>query len=529
MVFVGTKEIVLFVLILFMFSWNGLFANGSSIIFVNKNATGANDGSSWENAFISIKEAIDSVPDWSGYYDTSTVSIWVAKGIYYEWDIHLKEGVHLYGGFDGTETRLSERGYIWSKLTTIDAQEQTRCIRCTHRNIIDGFELINGYRTEAMYQEDGLGYYGGGIYLEDNNVVIRNCLIKDCICERGAGIGIDGYGSKEYFDSTSPLIEFTVVTACSAYACAGGIEVRGSNATVRNCTIVDNVGFGLEIPYYPGEPNYVLGDFYNNIVVGHYNVNPRFTTPPEACDVWARARQCTHHSFVGEIWKAGSYWGSPFGRDNLYGDDDGLDPGFVDREGRDFRLLSTSPCIGTGQPQDDVPTDMGAFPYNMNRYRISGVVEYYSNNGKLKNVKIGIVSDSQNDSTITNLEGMYDFPDLMNGSNYSIMPLGYFADDDVISVDDAILVAKAVVGIINLSEHQRVAADVDNNGQINMYDALLMHRYVRELPNPLISHVGEWIFLPTFRDYTSLNTDYRGQNFLGIILGDVNGSWEMSE
>src|SRR4051794_31523633 len=85
-----------------------------NIIYVNKNALGANDGTSWADAYTNVQEALAA---------TSVGEIWVAKGTYYPDEgtgianndrtasFNLKNNVALYGGFAGTETGRSQRNW----------------------------------------------------------------------------------------------------------------------------------------------------------------------------------------------------------------------------------------------------------------------------------------------------------------------------------------------------------------------------------------------------------------------------------
>lgn len=70
--------------------------------FVTESGSGFKDGSSWDNA----SDALSNVIDNARIGD----SIWVAKGIY-QGGFIMKEGVSVFGGFSGTETKLSESHY----------------------------------------------------------------------------------------------------------------------------------------------------------------------------------------------------------------------------------------------------------------------------------------------------------------------------------------------------------------------------------------------------------------------------------
>ena len=92
----------------------------SNIIYVNDNAAGANNGSSWVNAFTKLQDAL--------FVAVSGDQIWVAAGIYYPDDgvtdnsrfiaFSLRTGIAIYGGFVGTETLLTQRNFAVN-LTTL--------------------------------------------------------------------------------------------------------------------------------------------------------------------------------------------------------------------------------------------------------------------------------------------------------------------------------------------------------------------------------------------------------------------------
>lgn len=84
------------------------------IVYVDKDATGNNDGSSWANAFTNLQDAIDEIT-------IINQEIWVADGTYLpthninlsntdrEKTFYIKKHVKIYGGFDGTETQRKDR------------------------------------------------------------------------------------------------------------------------------------------------------------------------------------------------------------------------------------------------------------------------------------------------------------------------------------------------------------------------------------------------------------------------------------
>jgi len=78
----------------------------SAQIFVDASATGMNDGSSWINAYTDLKAAINSAAPNS--------ELWITAGVYSPGAttadrFQLSTDLKLYGGFNGTETALSQR------------------------------------------------------------------------------------------------------------------------------------------------------------------------------------------------------------------------------------------------------------------------------------------------------------------------------------------------------------------------------------------------------------------------------------
>jgi len=96
------------------------YAN-AAIIYVNKNATGANNGSSWTNAYTTIEAA----------FANSIVGdkIWIAQGVYKptgttrSTTYNIPNGVEVYGSFAGTETNVNQRDFSNGPTTTLNGVE----------------------------------------------------------------------------------------------------------------------------------------------------------------------------------------------------------------------------------------------------------------------------------------------------------------------------------------------------------------------------------------------------------------------
>jgi hypothetical protein len=85
-------------------------ASTDSIIYVDADADGANDGSSWTDAYTDLQDALDAA--------TGGGEIWVAEGVYTPSNtsdrsatFDLWNGMALYGGFVATETLRTQRDW----------------------------------------------------------------------------------------------------------------------------------------------------------------------------------------------------------------------------------------------------------------------------------------------------------------------------------------------------------------------------------------------------------------------------------
>ena len=88
----------------------GLTKMSAQTIYVSSSASGLNNGSSWTNAYNSLQTALSNASP--GH------QLWVVAGTYKPTPVNnpdssfnLKNGVKIYGGFNGTETGLNQRNW----------------------------------------------------------------------------------------------------------------------------------------------------------------------------------------------------------------------------------------------------------------------------------------------------------------------------------------------------------------------------------------------------------------------------------
>ncbi|OQX95379.1 hypothetical protein B6I21_05730 [candidate division KSB1 bacterium 4572_119] len=158
---------------------------------------------------------------------------------------------------------------------------------------------------------------------------------------------------------------------------------------------------------------------------------------------------------------------------------------------------------------------------------LAGNVRYYSNDNPIENVILNITGGSQ-DSQNSGIDGGYYFNNLLSNQNY-LLQASKTEDTDIgpfdITTYDAAITAQAAVGIRELSDFERIAADVSLDGELLTFDAALIAQYSVGLPKTTASHVGEWDFEPADYYYENLSENKTNQDFTGILLGNVHGGW----
>ncbi len=258
----------LFSLILIAF---GITINAQTT-YVNINATGANNGTSWADAYTDLHSAT---------FNTTSGEIWVAAGTYvpsrsYTGNIpannrqktfRIQNNVQVYGGFNGTETLLSQRN--WSvNVTTLSANvggglfayNVVRFDANNNTTVLDGFTISQG-------QAGGTGAverFGGAIHATTNaSPTIRNCKFLNNTANQSGGAIYAAGGSLQIFNCEfknngttvfdGGAIYLTGTSAVNIGNClfasntagrhaAAILTINSTTTTVFNSTFVSNVG-----------------------------------------------------------------------------------------------------------------------------------------------------------------------------------------------------------------------------------------------------------------------------------------------
>ncbi|MBU6341502.1 MAG: T9SS type A sorting domain-containing protein [Bacteroidetes bacterium] len=174
------------------------FIQAQNVHYVHSDATGANNGTSWTNAFTNLKTALQSAQ--------AGDQIWVASGTYRTTNqtdrnlyFELKSGVQLYGGFKGVESALSQRNWEQNPSiidgdigqpndSTDNAYNLFRLLNPDANTRIDGFWFQNALSNKTNSLE--LGGSGAALFIDGSTTA--NALIQNCIFSHNTALNAGG-------------------------------------------------------------------------------------------------------------------------------------------------------------------------------------------------------------------------------------------------------------------------------------------------------------------------------------------------
>jgi parallel beta-helix repeat protein len=221
----------------------------NSTIYVDADAMGNNNGTSWEDAYTTLQPALEDAADGA--------EIWVAEGIYVPTQetspgdprsasFQLKNGVALYGGFHPSvgDTGWEDRDWV-SNVTVLSGDIGTvedptdnsyHVIYNPDELALDGSAVLDGF-TVTGGNADGAEWpntHGAGLYNSfSSSPTVTNCTFSSNSARYGGGMANRGL--------SSPVVTNCTFSHNSASDGGGGMYNSDSSApVVTNCTFSGN-------------------------------------------------------------------------------------------------------------------------------------------------------------------------------------------------------------------------------------------------------------------------------------------------
>ncbi|MHC4620932.1 MAG: right-handed parallel beta-helix repeat-containing protein, partial [Planctomycetota bacterium] len=217
------------------------------IIYVNDDASGANNGTSWTDAYTDLQSALAAA--------TSSDRIWVAAGSYTPGPLRshsfeMKNGVGIYGGFAGNEDPNlfdpADRDFTANEtilsgdigVAGNNADNSYHVIYNQQGTTLDSSAILDGFTITGGNSYGGSPGMGGGMLNYGTasypcSPTVINCIIYGNSAVFGGGVS--------NFNYCSPTLANCIIYGNSADSCGGGLyNGLYCSPIVTNCTFYDN-------------------------------------------------------------------------------------------------------------------------------------------------------------------------------------------------------------------------------------------------------------------------------------------------
>ena len=151
------------------------------------------------------------------------------------------------------------------------------------------------------------------------------------------------------------------------------------------------------------------------------------------------------------------------------------------------------------------------------------------------------VSGAMQQTATTAADGAFQF-NLATGADYTVTPVKNMNPLNGVSTFDLVLISKHILGITTFdSPYKYIAADVNKSGTITAFDMVQLRQLILNI-NTEFSNNDSWRFVDTdhdfslattnpaaqdfaeFKNISQLATNMMNLDFVGVKIGDVNGS-----
>jgi L-ascorbate metabolism protein UlaG (beta-lactamase superfamily) len=259
-------------------------STSGKIIYVDDDATGANDGTSWENAYTFLQDALADANS-----AEKPVEIQVAQGIYKpdqgtkqtlgnrEATFHLIDSVTIKGGYagfsesepdsrdiqlyetilsgdlKGDDTEVASPRYLFENTSRSEnSYHVVSSMNTEETTILDGFTITSGVANGTPRNNAGGGFFndfgsptlvnctfkknwannGGGLFNESGNLMLFDCVLKGNYSNYGGGI---------FNWRGSPLFRNCRFSSNFAQHSGGGIWYGNANPEFIGCIFSGNI------------------------------------------------------------------------------------------------------------------------------------------------------------------------------------------------------------------------------------------------------------------------------------------------
>lgn len=242
------------------------FTEAQTVVYVDIDATGNNDGTSWANAYTSLHDALTNTT-------TSGAEIWIAEGTYTPSNASTpflnQYGVDIYGGFVGTEATKADRTtdpwlhpvYLSGDINGDDLVEVpsatstnkadnanrilqiepttiggTTTVHVSEEIFLDRINFVNCYGGSALYSHPAVG----------SNFTQRQIKLRNCRFSRNYAStrpAFDVWSNEPGSPATSPFETFTMMNSIvdeNVSSVGYAFEFRGL-AGYLETTLVNNL------------------------------------------------------------------------------------------------------------------------------------------------------------------------------------------------------------------------------------------------------------------------------------------------
>ncbi|MFC1781191.1 fibronectin type III domain-containing protein, partial [Planctomycetota bacterium] len=229
-------------------------------IYVDFRANGANDGSTWSDAFTSLQDALEIAQAGN--------KVMVAQGVYtpdmgqnytpgdYTVSFIIPSGVILKGGYAGLENTNPDTRNIdtYETILSGDLHGDDNIVKEVHDLYSEITRLDNSFHIVTLQDADnstllegftikgGNSFDGAGIQLLRSDLAIIECTIEENRAGFVSGDGNSGWGEGAGISCylSEPIISGCVFSNNWAGDIGGAIYNLRSNPTISNCTFLYN-------------------------------------------------------------------------------------------------------------------------------------------------------------------------------------------------------------------------------------------------------------------------------------------------